>query len=921
MAEVSPVVFEFHARTTKFRSDVRGTTNVVGSDLDRMEARFRANADRISSTMRGLGATLATALGAREIGSLVDDFTRLQNALKVAGLEGEQLAEVQERLYELGSRYGVSVNALADLYGNVSQAGRELGASQTEILTLTEAVSQSLLITGKSSSEAAGATLGLVQALAAGKVQAQEYQQINEGGLRPLLEAAAASEKYGGSINKLRTAIYNGEVASDEFYRAILDNSELLENKAANATITLSGAFQSLNDQLGKYLGEAGQASGATGAMAEAIKALADNLDVIIPALAVIATSMGVRLVASAIAGSNAVFALTAVMGGAATATEGLALALNGLAKSLPFLAITAVVAALGYLALKSSEATEATGEYKRVLEQSEGASDKAREAAERLANAHGQTRKEALQAAEAEREHTKQKLSSARASLILAQAELKRARAFQAAQNQASFGSTGLPGTATFIQGKGDTKVAQARANVAAQEVAIRNFEDAIRDLDAAIRGSTPPSVSTGGGSASTSKKTSGRARSGPDAAELAARQEAEIARLRAEEIQARLNLTEDIDERANLQAELDSIEFAQRRADIEGNADLSRAQKDAQLEILNGLFGVSAEIDEQGRIIVRGNEGLYAQIREREAQLEEIRREGQLDADTARAKEEVLRSQLSITSDREERARLEKQILDIQIQAAKDHLREQIATAELARGQEKRVALLKQQLANLDGIAANEAEGIARDYESPLQRYARGLNESDLGDEAEQLIVDEIETVRGGIRDAIADAIGTDDPLITGLLDLLLQDLIFKPLANSLANAGGGSGGGLLQGIGSVIGSIFGGARASGGYVSPGTMYRVNEGASPGRVEGFSPAGSGEIIPLGQMNALANGGMRSAGGGVAVVRLELSGDIDARIDQRSTNVAVEVTRATAPRIIDAAANETARRFSRPKL
>ena len=97
---------------------------------------------------------------------------------------------------------------------------------------------------------------------------------------------------------------------------------------------------------------------------------------------------------------------------------------------------------------------------------------------------------------------------------------------------------------------------------------------------------------------------------------------------------------------------------------------------------------------------------------------------------------------------------------------------------------------------------------------------------------------------------------------------------------------------------------------------------MYRVNEGASPGRVEGFRPAGSGEIIPLGQMNALANGGMRSAAaGGIATVRLELSGDLDARIDQRSTNVAVEVTRATAPRLIDAAANETARRFSRPKL
>jgi hypothetical protein len=271
------------------------------------------------------------------------------------------------------------------------------------------------------------------------------------------------------------------------------------------------------------------------------------------------------------------------------------------------------------------------------------------------------------------------------------------------------------------------------------------------------------------------------------------------------------------------------------------------------------------------------------------------------------------TLEAEADLINAREDRLRAEQRILDL-VYAEEEAL----VRAAAANGD---IADLDEALANLKRRQLADQERIRRDYESPLQRYARGLNESDLGDEAEQLIVDEIETVRGGIRDAIADAIGTDDPLITGLLDLLLQDLIFKPLANSLANAGGGSGGGLLQGIGNVIGSIFGGTRASGGYVSPGTMYRVNEGASPGRVEGFSPAGSGEIIPLGQMNALANGGLRSAGGGVAVVRLELSGDIDARIDQRSTNVAVEVTRATAPRIIDAAANETARRFSRPKL
>lgn len=313
-----------------------------------------------------------------------------------------------------------------------------------------------------------------------------------------------------------------------------------------------------------------------------------------------------------------------------------------------------------------------------------------------------------------------------------------------------------------------------------------------------------------------------------------------------------------------------------------------------------------------------MRGNEGLYAQIREREAQFEEIRRQGQLDADTARAKEDVLRSQLSITSNREERARLERQILDIQIQAAKDHLREQIATAELAKGQEKRVALLKQQLSDLDGIAANENKAIDQAYESPLQRYARDLNEKSLEDRAEELIVDEIETVRRGMRDAISDAIGTDDPLITGLLDLLLQEVLFKPLADSLANARGGGGdffGSLLSGIG----SFFGGFKATGGPVSAGKAYVVGE-RGP---ELMVPGASGTVIPN---HAIAAANMPMAGGGaaasgIATVRIELSGDIDARIDQRSTNVAVEVTRATAPRLIDAAANETARRFSRPKL
>ena len=74
------------------------------------------------------------------------------------------------------------------------------------------------------------------------------------------------------------------------------------------------------------------------------------------------------------------------------------------------------------------------------------------------------------------------------------------------------------------------------------------------------------------------------------------------------------------------------------------------------------------------------------------------------------------------------------------------------------------------------------------------------------------------------------------------------------------------------------------------------------------------------GKIIPLGQMNSMV-GGPQQQGGGIATVRLELSGDIDARIQQVSGPVAVQVVRASAPSIINASARETMARARRPKI
>ena len=194
MAEVDPLILELRADLGHYRAELQRSTSLVSAQLGRqersvksLEAQFQKSSGAISGSLRGIAGSLAAGFGTAQIVGLIDNFTRLQNSLRVSGLEGENLANVQGKLLELSGKYGVSINELANLYGKSSQAASDLGASEAQLLQVTESSAQALKITGTSATQAQGALLGLTQALSSGIVRAEEFNQINEGGLRPLL--------------------------------------------------------------------------------------------------------------------------------------------------------------------------------------------------------------------------------------------------------------------------------------------------------------------------------------------------------------------------------------------------------------------------------------------------------------------------------------------------------------------------------------------------------------------------------------------------------------------------------------------------------------------------------------------------------------------------------------------------------------
>ncbi len=916
-AEIDPVVLKFFAENQQFKAELRATTRTVDQQLGLQEARvrkleseFRRSSGAISSSLKGLAATLAASFTGRELVGMIDNFTRLQNSLRVAGLEGEALAEVQGKLFDLAAKNGVAATSLADLYGKSASAAGDLGASQAQLLQLTENTALALRVSGVSAEQASGAILGLTQALSSGTVRAEEFNQANEGGLRPLLQAAVASGQFGGSVAKLRNEIVAGNVSSKAFFGAVLEGSNVLRDQAAGSVLTISGAITALNQRLTEYVGSNASATGATGLLSGAIQSLAENVEDLVEIAAVVAVALGTRFAAGAAVAATQAIGLRAVALGLAVQLNGTAAAATLAGRALltamtgPVgVAIGAVAVGLALVASNSENAASQT----RGLGNDSTSTASAIEKLNNILNADpsAQVAKNAGELARQRREQAKATYEAAAAEIALRRqmgqrklADLKDGTLTETVNNgrggkstrETTYSNRGLANQRAIAQ----SEIDQANRDQAALDAAFRNAKRQIANPPAPARtapvATARPTRSTGPRSTSTGGP------SGPTAAEMEARFQDELASIQSRILSARATQALSAEQRASFEREqLRLAEEAEQRR-LAADKDLTDVQR-AQLFLRLGELSAA----ERRAIAFREQ----AEIEQRNADLADERGRAQTDA---------LRLQFDLATTDKDRRRIALDILKAEQAILREKLLAQINSKTLNDVDKERARI---QLAALDAQAAAQQESVDRQYASPLQRYA--IDAQDTDKLVEEAAVRRIEQLNETITDAMTNALGIEDPFLKELISIFLDKNIFGPLAEALNNPDlQGNGGGIIAGIGSFLGGLFG--RASGGRVNAGSVYRVNEGASPGRVEAFRPDVSGQIIPLGRMNAMRDGGVQG-GGGVATVRLELSGDIDARIERVSGPVAIEVVRQTAPQIVDAASNETLRRASRPSL
>lgn len=188
MPALDPLIFDLQVRYRDLEQNTRNASRLFTTETDRMKrasadltARLQRDSGAIAGSIKGLAGSFAAYFSGKELVGLIDGFTRLQNSLRVAGLEGAALDAAQKRLFASAQKYGVEIGGLTSLFGTLTQASKELGVTQADVFKVTDTVSASLKITGATAEQAGGALLQLGQALRGGKVQAEEYNSLLDG--------------------------------------------------------------------------------------------------------------------------------------------------------------------------------------------------------------------------------------------------------------------------------------------------------------------------------------------------------------------------------------------------------------------------------------------------------------------------------------------------------------------------------------------------------------------------------------------------------------------------------------------------------------------------------------------------------------------------------------------------------------------
>ena len=268
-----------------------------------------SQANKSVDLLKGALASLAAALSVRQLASMVDQFTNLQNRLKLVTNGTNQLRQATDQLLNISQRSRSDLSGTVALYSRLAQNAKQLGVNQSELATITETVNKAMIVSGASVSEAAGGLRQLTQGLASGTLRGDELNSVLENLPRV---ARLISDELGVTVGQLREMGADGLITSQNLVDAFRNGASVIDAEFAKTSSTIEQAFGSLTDGLVVSVGRMNEASGASQLLVGLLDFLTENVDTLARAAIAAGIALSVSFAAKGVlVAVSAVKALT----------------------------------------------------------------------------------------------------------------------------------------------------------------------------------------------------------------------------------------------------------------------------------------------------------------------------------------------------------------------------------------------------------------------------------------------------------------------------------------------------------------------------------------------------------------------------------------------------------------------------------
>ncbi|MDC5245593.1 tape measure protein [Acinetobacter baumannii] len=253
----------------------------LGNELDSIERKgdyASKSMDGLSVATRALAGYMAGLVTVSSAISKMDTYTGLQNRLKLVTNNQVELNKATEDTFRIAQKTYSAWDSVLQVYQRFSDNAKTLNLTMDDTARLTETVSKAVAISGASAEAADAALVQFGQALASGTLRGEELNSVMEQ--TPAL-AKAIAQGMGITVGELRSVAAEGKITSQEIVKALKNVQDEVDALFAKTDITIGQSLTLLNNEITKFVGEAGKGSGAAQALSGSIQLLANNLNLI----------------------------------------------------------------------------------------------------------------------------------------------------------------------------------------------------------------------------------------------------------------------------------------------------------------------------------------------------------------------------------------------------------------------------------------------------------------------------------------------------------------------------------------------------------------------------------------------------------------------------------------------------------------